>query len=279
MEIEESVLRLLGILSLFGVFFWVSILLPARATPVMREGWRWLQWRPFPPWLPRWMGTGFLLGLVLQSLLILILPENALGMLPPGVVVLISIVLFQGLLTAVLFLCLHRARLHVPQVLGLESAFSLREMVAGFVGYCMALPLVALTSLLTAAVYGAMGWEVHAQPLLEEFQAVSGWMNWITLFVLVGFIGPLLEEVVFRGFLFAWLRQKLGVHAGLWIQAMVFGLIHQHGAGFLPLTALALVLGLAYVYTKRLMVCVWMHAFFNMMTLFNVVIVLETAAP
>lgn len=272
MPVELRVLWALGLLSLFGLFFWVSLLLPATSTPRMQAGWRWLQWRPLPHDLPQWMGMAFLLGLILQSLFHGFVLNNREVPLPSGVMILVSILLFQGILTATLFLRLQHARIHVPEALGLESPFALRELIAGLVGYCMALPLVGLAGLITQAVFARFQWDLTPQPLLEEFSSVSGWMNWGTLFLLVGFIGPLLEEVVFRGFLFAWLRQKMGVHAGLWIQALVFALIHQHGAGLLPLFALSVVLGLAYIYTQRLMVCVWLHAIFNLMTMINVVL-------
>jgi len=276
MPVVAPLLWTLGVFSLFGLFFWVSILLPARATPRMQEGWRWLQWRPLPVDLPQWMGMGFCLALLLQTITYTFLFSDEAVSLPPGVLILLSILMFQGLLTGVFFLRMRKARIDVPQALGLDSPFMLREMIAGLVGYCMSLPLVAIAGLLTHALYVHFDWEIVPQPLLEEFASVSGWMNWVTLFLLVGFIGPLLEEVVFRGFLFTWLRQRLGIHGGLWVQAVVFALIHQHGAGFLPLLALSLVLGLAYVYTQRFMVCVWIHAYFNMMTLVNLVLMPET---
>lgn len=275
MPVETRLLWVLGLLSLFGLFFWVSILLPATATNRMKEGWRWLQWRPLPVDLPFWMTLAFLVSFTLQLAYVTLVLRGGEHTLPPGVQVLISILCFQGLLTATLFIRMRRAQLDVPTALGMEHPFRLHEVTAGLVGYCMSLPLVGIAGLLTHELYSRLQWEILPQPLLEEFSRIEGWMNWLTLFLLVGFIGPLLEEVVFRGFLFTWLRQQIGVHAGLWIQALVFALIHQHGTGFLPLFALSVVLGLAYVYTRRLMVCVWMHAFFNMVTLVNVMIAVE----
>lgn len=272
MPVEAGLLWILGGLSLFGLFFWVSILLPSASTPRMQKGWRWLQWRPLPHDLPQWMTLAFLIGLFLQYGFVTFVLTGRHETLPAGVQILISILCFQGLLAITLFARLHKARLDVPSALGLESPYRIREINAGLVGYCMALPLVGLAGLFTQGIYGIFDWEIATQPLLDSFSGVSGWMNWVTLFLLVGFIGPLLEEVIFRGFLFTWLRQKIGIHGGLWLQAIIFAVIHQHGAGLLPLFALSIVLGLAYVYTQRLMVCVWLHAFFNTATLINVIL-------
>jgi len=277
MPVEARVQWALGALLLFGVFFWVTLLVPATSSPRFREGWRWLQWRPFPHDLAVWMGAGALSGLVLQTVLqsaILASPAPW----PPGLVILCSILVFQGLLAWVLYARLRRAGIDVSIALGLEAPFELRNPVAGLAAYCMSLPLVAIAGLLTQGLFVKFGWDMSNQPMLDELAEVSGWLNWATLFLLVGFIGPLLEEVVFRGFLFTWLRQKAGVGAGLVLQALVFAVIHQHAAGFLMLFALAVMLGLAYVYTRRLMVCVWMHVFFNSLTLINVLLSLDGGA-
>jgi membrane protease YdiL (CAAX protease family) len=213
--------------------------------------------------------------LILQTGFHLILQAVGMEKVPPGVIILMSIFLFQGLLTLMLFWRMHHAKLDVPLALGLESPFGVRELVGGLVGYCMALPVVAVAALITTALFAFFHLEIQPQPLLEEFSSTAGWMNWVTLFLLIGFIGPMLEEVIFRGFLFAWLRQRWGIQAGLWLQALVFALIHQYAAGLLPLFALSVVLGLAYVYTQRLMVCVWIHSIFNTVTLLNVILGVE----
>jgi len=272
MAVDPRLLWALGMLSLCGLFFWVSLLLPSSSTPRMRDGWRWLQWRPLPYDLPTWMGLGVIGALLLQYLYVQVVLAGGERSFPPGIHILVSILCFQGFLTAILFFRMRMAKIDVPEALGMDSPFQLREVTAGFVGYCMSLPLVVIAGLMTQGLYHVLDWEIKAQPMLDDFTQTAGWMNWLTLFFLVGFIGPLLEEVVFRGFLFSWFRQKMGIHLGLWMQAVVFAFVHQYGAGFFPLMALSLVLGLAYVYSQRLMVCVWIHSFFNVVTLVNVVL-------
>ena len=259
---------LIGVLLLSGMFFWISLLFSKHAAFALKTGWGWLEWRPLPHDLPRAMAWGFVSCFVLQQLFgLLVITGGLLEILPPGLFILFSILLFQGLLTFVLYRHLRRCGLDTLEVLGLAFPLRFQDVVWGWVGYCMCMPLVGLSSFLTKALFDRFQWKVQVQPMIEELSKVEGWLNWLSLFLLVGFIGPLLEEVVFRGFVFAWLRQKIGAVPGLITQALIFAVIHQHAASMLPLFSLALLLGLIYVYTRRLMPCVWAHALFNTLTL------------
>ena len=258
----------LGILFLSGLFFWVSLLFSKHAAVALKTGWGWLEWRPLPHDLPRVMAWGFALCFVAQQIFgFMVLAGNLLDVLPPGLFILISIMLFQGLLAYVLYAHLRRCGLDPLEVLGLEFPLRFQDVVWGWVAYCMCIPLVGLASFFTTLLFTRFEWKVQVQPMIEELSQVEGWLNWVSLFLLVGFIGPLLEEVVSRGFMFTWLRQKLGTASGLILQALIFAVIHQHAASVLPLFSLALLLGLVYIYTRRLMACVWAHAFFNTLTL------------
>lgn len=264
---------LLTLLLFSGVFFWISLCISRQTAGELEQGWRWLEWRPLPGDLPAWMFTAFLgsflLQLILGAGLSLAGGMESAPMLP---VVLFSILSFQGVLAGVMLLRLHRARIPIEEVCGLRHPFTRRDLVWGLVGLCLALPVVALSVLVTKGLFASAGRELNLQPMVEQLGGVEGGWQWAALFLLVGFIGPLLEEVVFRGFLFTWLSQRWGRWRGLALQALVFSVIHQHLASGLTLMVLAVVLGLLYVYTRRLMVCVWTHALFNSMTLVNAMV-------
>jgi membrane protease YdiL (CAAX protease family) len=257
---------LFGILLLSGVCFWVSLLFSPGASLACKNGWGWLNWRPLPHDLPKSFLWGFLLTFVLQIVAAFWMRPR-MDVLPVGVVILISIAVFQGLLALILFVHLQSAGLNTLEVLGMESPLQLRDAVWGLMAYCMALPLVALSSLFTKALFNSLDIDLTLQPMIEQLSQLSGWLNGFSLFLLVGFIGPMLEEVIFRGVLFPWLVQKTGAIPGLLLQAAIFALIHQHAASVLALFSLSILLGLSYMYTRRLMTCVWAHAFFNSMTL------------
>lgn len=78
------------------------------------------------------------------------------------------------------------------------------------------------------------------------------------------FAGPLLEEFVFRGALFAALRAVVPVSGALLIQAAAFGMVHgsmQHAA---PIFLLGLILGFGYHRTGSLVAPVLIHCMMNL---------------
>lgn len=100
---------------------------------------------------------------------------------------------------------------------------------------------------------------------------VVGWNG--TLFMLAtlpAFIqGAVLEEVMFRGVLFRILEQTLGSAPALVLSAALFGLLHLNnsGANLVSVSAVSLeaglMLGTAYMVTRRLWLCIAIHLAWN----------------
>lgn len=78
--------------------------------------------------------------------------------------------------------------------------------------------------------------------------------------VLVIVVAPFVEELFFRGFLFAALRNGTGVWGGALISGAIFGAIHLKPEYFVPLAALGVVLALLYQRTGSIWPCIFMHA-------------------
>ena len=76
-------------------------------------------------------------------------------------------------------------------------------------------------------------------------------------------IGPIVEELVFRGLLFGALASRLGILAGALITALLFGAVHGDLVLFPSLAALGLVAAFAYAGTGNLWVSVTLHALNN----------------
>ena len=102
----------------------------------------------------------------------------------------------------------------------------------------------------------------------------EGWCeppDWRAARELVGFaiialcVGPLAEELAYRGLLYNKLRQALPASFALLLQAGAFGLAHySFGIAFAFATgAVALVIGLFYEWRKTLVACVLLHASAN----------------
>jgi membrane protease YdiL (CAAX protease family) len=76
-------------------------------------------------------------------------------------------------------------------------------------------------------------------------------------------VGPLVEEMVFRGLLLGALASRLGVFAGALISALLFGAVHGDAVLFPTLAALGLISAFAYARTGNLWVSVILHGLNN----------------
>lgn len=68
------------------------------------------------------------------------------------------------------------------------------------------------------------------------------------LFIIVAIIGPLFEEVLYRGILYTAFRNRIGVPWGMVVSGIIFGVAHGDVWRFLPLTLGGI--ALAYIYER-----------------------------
>ena len=85
----------------------------------------------------------------------------------------------------------------------------------------------------------------------------------LSLFTVTSIMAPLLEEVIFRGFLLTTLTKWLPAPTAAFVSAGIFGAAHLTSRDFAQLTALGVVLGLTYTRTKNLSTPILIHSFWN----------------
>ncbi len=96
----------------------------------------------------------------------------------------------------------------------------------------------------------------------DLFDAAQG--AWIVLlFVIVVICAPLVEEIVYRGFIQHNLAAAYGARISLFLASFWFAAVHLQLAEFPGLFAFALVLGLCFSRTKRLGLSIVTHVSFN----------------
>jgi membrane protease YdiL (CAAX protease family) len=129
------------------------------------------------------------------------------------------------------------------------------ELVAGLaVGF-------ALFTVMTGFVWLLGGIQFHALRPLGETQ----WAYWLAIAIISGFT----EETLMRGLLFRAVEKVSGSWAALAVSAVFFGAAHifNPNASWLAAVAIAfeagILLGAAYMLTRRLWLAVGMHAAWN----------------
>ncbi len=80
---------------------------------------------------------------------------------------------------------------------------------------------------------------------------------------LVGIIGPMAEEIFFRGFVLPGLMKKFGMIWALVISSVVFGLFHIDPGAIVPTFALGLALGWVYIKTGSIWPAMFAHGMHN----------------
>ncbi len=89
----------------------------------------------------------------------------------------------------------------------------------------------------------------------------------LLLVILAVTMAPFVEEVIFRGCIYRFLKSKTTLITAQLLSAAVFALLHANLLSFVPLIAVGVILARVYEKTGNLWVAIWFHAFFNSFTL------------
>jgi membrane protease YdiL (CAAX protease family) len=103
-----------------------------------------------------------------------------------------------------------------------------KDVFLGSVSWLICFPLVSLLSLLVVSLLEYFHLNVEAEQVAVEFlkQALSDRLLFWVSFWLIIFVVPFTEEVIFRGFLQGWLRQKMNPRLAIAATSLVFAFFH-----------------------------------------------------
>ena len=182
----------------------------------------------------------------------------------------IAPVVFGALLqVATVALCFVFARRLDPEgiaALGFRSGGNVRALGVGVLAYGFGIPAIMGAMLLSAWSWKALGVEAPPQEVLKLVLELEGAERVVFVLLAVALI-PLCEELFFRGFLQPLLVQNLGDRGGLFATAFLFAAVHGNLVAFLPIFALALLLGMVMMRTQRIGAVWLVHALHNGLTI------------
>lgn len=96
--------------------------------------------------------------------------------------------------------------------------------------------------------------------ILIKNQSISN----TVLLVVVAFIGPVIEEVFFRGFLYSAFKKNWGVLPALFLSSLLFSLVHLQLYSFVPLLIIGWLLAYIFEKTKSLFPAIFLHGVYNL---------------
>ncbi|MEH2294350.1 CPBP family intramembrane glutamic endopeptidase [Nostoc sp.] len=136
----------------------------------------------------------------------------------------------------------------------------------GLGGYCTALPIVVVVSLINQQLWQGQG---GSNPLLQLALESQDGVALGIFFFTAAIAAPFFEEILFRGFLLPSLTRYLPVWGAILISSLLFAIAHLSLSEILPLTALGIVLGVVYTRSRNLLAPMLLHSLWNSGTLLS----------
>jgi membrane protease YdiL (CAAX protease family) len=136
----------------------------------------------------------------------------------------------------------------------------------GLRGYLLILLPFTVSALLVAGLCQWLGVR-FTQPQVDWFMELHSGRQIAGFLFLAVIIAPVWEEVIFRGVLYPFLKQRLPAGWAAVLSAAVWAATHLHWPVLLPFTLLGCALCLLYERTGKLGCPVALHAIFNLTSL------------
>src|SRR5437773_2033508 len=139
-----------------------------------------------------------------------------------------------------------------------------RALSTGTILILAAYPLISLTDAITRRLFGNGS---SKQSIVELFNGSPTIEQRIIIIVFAVAIAPVVEEFLFRFFLYRVIKRYLGLFLGISVNALLFAAAHAHFPSFVPLFVLGCCFTIAYEWSGSILVAMTMHSLFNSVTL------------
>jgi uncharacterized protein len=134
----------------------------------------------------------------------------------------------------------------------------------GIGGYCVAVPVVLIVSLLNQKIWQGQG---GSNPLLQLALQSQDSLALGIFFFTAAIAAPLFEEFLFRGFLLPSLTRYLPVWGAIVLSSFLFAAAHLSLSEIIPLFFLGCILGVVYTRSRNLLASMLLHSLWNSGTL------------
>ncbi|MEE9584144.1 MAG: type II CAAX endopeptidase family protein [Candidatus Brocadiales bacterium] len=142
-----------------------------------------------------------------------------------------------------------------------------KNLTGGLLRYAVILPLIILTGLLVELTTKNAGITPEHQEIVLRFLEERSYFGIIAIIAFGALIGPVAEEVLFRGFLQPALRDTMGRVKAILITSFLFAMVHFNVYIFLQIFILGLLLGYLYEKTNTLVAPITVHILHNSVSL------------
>jgi len=139
-----------------------------------------------------------------------------------------------------------------------------RTVGTGAILLFFAYPLIGFSESINQRFFGGGS---SKQSIVEFFNGSRTIQERILIIVFAVAIAPLVEEFVFRFFIYGVLKRYVGCFLGVILSSLLFAAAHAHFPSFVPLFVLGSCFAIAYEWSGSILVSMTMHSLFNSLTL------------
>ncbi len=148
-------------------------------------------------------------------------------------------------------------------ILGVSFRNLLRDIKIGIVGYIATLPVLAMILVLVITILQFTKYDQPPSAALEILYEDSRPKLLLILTILVTILGPVAEELFFRGFAYPAVRKRLGIKNAVILISVVFAMLHMNVVAFFPILGLGILLAYLYEKTGSLIPSIAVHIIHN----------------
>lgn len=151
--------------------------------------------------------------------------------------------------------------------LGFHLKSVVRNILFGLAAYWGFIPLYFLLLVGIMGIMKLIGYEPPVQTIAQIVYEEDNQRLVFAFGVFIAILGPIFEEILFRGFVYQALRKRWGFWRGLIAVSVIFAVLHAHWVALVPIFALSVVLTLVFEATGSLIPSMMLHMTHNLLAL------------
>lgn len=147
---------------------------------------------------------------------------------------------------------------------GVRSRVTGQDLATGLAAFVAAVVVVMTVSLALQKLTQEAN--PSNNPIFEFLRQMDGSRDTILMLVFVGLVGPLFEELLFRGVIYTSMRQVMGAAVAVPLNGLIFSAVHGDVNGLIPLAVLGAILAYVYERTRSIWATTLTHGLWNAQT-------------
>ena len=177
---------------------------------------------------------------------------------------LLANLLLSGFVVLVIVTLLQFRGFDVGALAGFFRVSFFRTLGTGAILLFFAYPLVGFSEAINQRFFGGGS---SKQSIVEFFGTSRTIEQRVMIIVFAVAIAPIIEEFIFRFFIYGVLKRYVGCLLGIMLSSLLFAAAHAHLPSFVPLFILGSCFAIAYEWSGSMLVSMTMHSLFNSLTL------------